>query len=106
MKSKTPGKHSESAAFRDAVASLYPVARGSLALVRKPCTNPNCSLCKSGERHPAWIFGYVEDGKRKCLHIQPRHVETVRKAIENGRKLERMILDGGVDLIRRLREDD
>lgn len=106
MKTKKSEKTSDADAFRDAAASLYPVARGSLALVRKPCTNPNCSLCKSGERHPAWIFGYVEDGKRKCLHVQPRHVATVRKAIENGRKLERMILDGGLDLIRRLREED
>ena len=99
-------KRAAKAAFRDAVASLYPVARGSLALVHKPCTNPNCRLCKSGERHPAWIFGYVENGKRKCLHVQPRHVEAVRQAIENGRGLEQMILDGGLELIRRLREED
>lgn len=106
MKTKKSEKSSGKAAFRDAVASLYPVARGSLALVHKPCTNPNCSLCKSGKRHPAWIFGYVEGGKRKCLHVQPRHVETVRKAIDNGRKLEEMILKGGLDLMRRLREED
>ncbi len=81
--------------FRNAVGSLYPVARGSLALVHKPCANPNCPACKSGEKHPSWIF----------MHVQPRHVEILREAIENGRKLEQMILEEGLALIRRLRQE-
>ena len=76
--------------FRNAAGSLYPVARGSLALVHKPCANPNCPACKSGEKHPSWIFGYVE---------------ILREAIENGRKLEQMILEEGLALIRRLRQE-
>ena len=91
--------------FRNAAGSLYPVARGSLALVHKPCANPNCPACKSGEKHPSWIFGYVENGKRKCMYVQPRHVEILREAIENGRRLEQMILEEGLALIRRLRQE-
>ena len=39
------------------------------------------------------------------MHVQPRHVEILRKAIENGRRLEQMILEEGLALIRRLREE-
>ena len=40
------------------------------------------------------------------MHVQPRHVEIVRKAVENGRKLEEMILDEGIALLERLREQE
>ena len=39
------------------------------------------------------------------MHVQPKHVEAMRKAIENGRRLEEAILDEGVALLRRLREE-
>ena len=83
-----------------------PVAHGTLSLVRKTCNNPNCRLCASGERHPAWTFVFRKDGKARCMHVQPRHVEIVRKAVENGRKLEEMILDEGIALLERLREQE
>lgn len=93
------------AAFRKAAGDAYPVAHGTLALVRKPCANPNCTLCKSGKRHPAWTFTYRKGNKLHCMHVQPKHVEAMRKAIENERRLEEAILDEGVALLRRLREE-
>lgn len=49
---------------------------------------------------------YSREGKKHCLHIQPRHADAVRKAIENGRALEQAILDEGLAFIERLREQD
>ena len=40
------------------------------------------------------------------MHVQPRHVEIIRTAIENGRRLETMILDEGIALLERLREQE
>ena len=40
------------------------------------------------------------------MHVQPRHVEIIRMAIENGRRLEAMILDEGIALLERLREQE
>ena len=40
------------------------------------------------------------------MHVQPRHVEIVRQAIENGRKIDAAILDEGIALIKRLREEN
>ena len=95
---------SADADFLDKIRELPPVAHGTLSLVHKRCTSRYCRTCKSGSGHPAWIFTYRKDGASKCLHIQPRHVGTVRQAIENGRRLEEAILDEGIALIRRLRE--
>ena len=49
---------------------------------------------------------FRKGGKARCMHVQPRHVEIVRKAVENGRKLEEMILDEGIALLERLREQE
>ena len=40
------------------------------------------------------------------MHVQPLHVEIVRQAIENERKIETLISDEGIALIKRLREQE
>ena len=92
--------------FLKSITGLFPVARGALSLVNKRCTSKYCKTCKSGKGHPTWIFAYRKDGVGKCMHVQPRHVEIVRQAIENGRKIEAILLDEGIALIKRLREQE
>ena len=94
------------AEFVNAVRFLYPVAHGTLSLVNKRCNSPYCKACKDGVGHPSYIFTYRRDGKQHCLHVQTRHVEAVRKAIDNGRRLEEAILNEGLAFIERLREQD
>ena len=106
MKNDTGKLDSANTNFLDKIKEFSPVAHGALSLVHKRCTSKYCKTCKSGKGHPAWIFTYRKDGESKCLHIQPRHVETVRQAIENGRKLEAAILDEGIALIKHLREQE
>lgn len=93
-------------AFLKIVESHYPVARGSLVLINKRCNSPYCRACKKGEGHPSWIFKFRIDGKQHSMHVQPRHVETLRQAIENGRIIEKMLLDEGIALLKRLRDED
>jgi hypothetical protein len=40
------------------IAKLWPMAKGSVAEVRKPCTRPGCKACAEGRKHPAFILGY------------------------------------------------
>jgi hypothetical protein len=82
------------------VREFGPVAKGSLNEVRKSCSRPNCKACKSGIKHPAWLFTYRKDGKAYSLHVPRDMTETVRLAIENGRQLEQLIVAAGVALIR------
>ena len=82
------------------VRNFGPIAKGSLNEVRKSCSRPGCKACKSGAKHPAWLFTYRKDGKAYSLHVPRDLVETVRMAIENGRQLEQLIVTAGVELIR------
>ena len=82
--------------FDEIVRSLMPVARGSLSLVRKSCNKPECNACKSGKGHPAWIFVYREDGRQRCRHVPASAAPLMKKAIENGRKLEQAICAEGL----------
>ena len=96
MKAKPGNDGARNAPFNEVVAGLMPVARGSLALVRKTCGKPGCRACRSGRRHPAWLFVYREGGKQKSRHVPARCAPQMRRAVENGRKLERAICAEGL----------
>ena len=95
MKTYTPKQE-----FLKQVRRSWPVAKGSLREVRKSCSQPGCKACAEGVKHPAWLFTYRKDGKLHSLHVPREMAPTVRQAIENGRKLEQMLVDAGVELIR------
>jgi hypothetical protein len=78
-------------AFIKEVSGLWPLARGSLSEVRKPCVRKGCKVCEQDGGHSAWIFTYREGGKLKCLHVRPEHAGHIRQAIANGRKLEALL---------------
>lgn len=86
-------------AFLSKVEKLWPVAKGSLSEVRKPCIRANCSACAEGKKHKAFIFSYNEKGRRRCLYVPRDLVPILRRAIRNGRRLEEHISRAGVKLI-------
>ena len=86
--------------LQQAMAGIWPVAKGSLSLVRKPCVRANCKACASGEKHPVWLFSFRQAGRRRCMYVPERLVATLRQAIENGRRMEALIADAGEALIR------
>ena len=88
-----------------ALRSCGPVAKGSLSQVRMRCAKGGCRACKSGRGHPAWIFAYRVDGRRKCLYVRKGDVPKVKAAIERGRRVEALLLEEGVRLIESLRTD-
>ena len=81
------------------VTRLWPVAKGSLSEVRKPCTRPNCPACRDGRRHKVFLFCYREDGRSRCAYVPAAAVALVRQAIANGRHLERRLVTEGRALI-------
>ena len=90
-------------AFREKLESLWPLAKGSLSEVRKSCNRPGCKACASGKKHRAFIFTFRKDGKLHCRHVRTEHVPELRKALENGRELERLLAGQGEELLRELR---
>jgi len=95
----------EQQAFAKELAGLWPLAKGSLAEVRKPCIRPKCPACKSGKKHPAWLFSFTQGGKRRCRYVPLELVPVLRQALDNGRQLEKRLVELGVELLARYRRD-
>ena len=89
--------------FLRRAGELWPVAKGSLSQVRKPCVRPDCPTCAKGAGHKAFIFVYTHKGRRRCLHVPRELVPILRRAIRNGRKLEQHISEAGAELVFRYR---
>jgi hypothetical protein len=67
------------------------VLRGSL-LQRTVHHSSGCQRCTRGEGHPLWILtvGYP-GGKTRQVSLRPDQVPQVRKALEQYRKLKRIL---------------
>ena len=104
MKAK-PKKGSLAEAFA-ALAARFPVAKGSLTATHSPCVRKGCRLCTEGKGHPKPIFTFRENGKLRGLYVRPRHERRLREAIENGREVERLLVEAGRGLVLGMRGDD
>ena len=90
--------------FRDQLASLWPILKGSLSEIRKPCIRPNCPACARGDKHPAFILSFTQKGRRRCMYVPAALVPVLRQGLENGRKLEALLCALGPMLLRKYRE--
>lgn len=93
------------AAFLEKVASLWPLAKGTLCKTRTGCTYKGCKACASGRKHLRYLFTYREEGKQRGLYVRADHAHLLSHAIENGRELERLMTAAGRELILSLREE-
>ena len=76
------------AQFLAELAALWPALKGSLSQVRKPCIRPHCPACARGDKHPAFLWTFTEQGRRRCLYVPAELVPWLRQGLENGRQLE------------------
>jgi hypothetical protein len=85
---------------------LWPALKGSLALVRKPCIRPNCPACARGDKHPNYLLAFTQKGQRRCLYVPRKMVPVLQRALENGRRIERLLSDMGPALLREYRNQN
>ena len=90
--------------FQGQLLALWPALKGSLSEVRKPCIRPSCPACARGDKHPAFIFAFTDQGRRRCMYVPAEMVPVLREGLENGRKLEALLSEVGPRLLRRFRE--
>ena len=90
--------------FREQLASLWPILKGSLSEIRKPCIRPNCAACARGDKHPAFILSLTQKGRRRCMYVPAELVPFLRQGLDNGRKLEALLSELGPMLLRQYRE--
>ena len=93
--------------FRDEwlekVRELSPAIRGSLTQFRRKCGRKGCRKCASGEGHPTWQLSYYSEGRHRNCHVGPGQLEAVRRALENGRRLEQLMSANGFRLVKLLK---
>ena len=85
------------------IQTLWPAAKGSVAEVRKPCIRPNCKACKEGEKHRAFILSWNDGKARRCMYVPSIMVADLRKAIANGRRIERLLSQAGAQMVMEVR---
>jgi hypothetical protein len=99
MNDETPA----SAKWKKEIATLWPAAKGSLAKVYKPCIRKNCPACARGDKHPAWLLSFTSQGQRKVMYVPLALVPQIKRAIQNGRKIEKLLYRIAPDLIKHYR---
>src|SRR5438046_4899565 len=89
--------------FLRQLQKLWPAIKGSLAQVRKPCIRPNCPACARGDKHPNYLLAFTQKGRRRCLYVPRAMVSVLKRALENGRRLEQLLYDMGPALLQEYR---
>ena len=92
------------AQFLDQLGALWPALKGSLTEVRKPCIRPHCPACACGDRHPAFLWTFTEQGRRRCLYVPAELVPLLRQGLANGRRLEARLAALGPTWLRAWRQ--
>ena len=85
--------------FLAQIRDLWPAAKGSVAEIRKPCVRPGCQACAEGRKHRAFILSYKDGTRRRCLYVPAQKVEALRRAIANGRRIERLLSQAGAQMV-------
>lgn len=83
-----PSRQEIRAQFFKDLKGLWPLAKGTLTEVAKPCIRPHCTACQRGTKHPAFIFTFRQGGVQRCRYVPRALVPLLRQAIANGHRLE------------------
>jgi hypothetical protein len=92
MTSRTQRSTSERDARSRAAQYLAnePFLRGSLVLRYRSCGKPYCR-CQRGQKHPALYLYTRCDGQQRATYIPKALHDTVRKWVDNGRRVKRLV---------------
>lgn len=73
------------------LAELGEFVRGSVVLMKRPCTYATCRKCASGERHPTWGLTVSEKGKTRTMYLGVGRLAAARQMTRNYRRLQAII---------------
>jgi hypothetical protein len=84
-------------------AALRPVFLGSLSFRRTRCMQGDCAACLSGEQHRSHVLYGRHNGRRFAIYVPEDLVGEVRRAVENGRALQDLLMQAGPRYVRALK---
>jgi len=61
--------------------------RGSVVLMKRPCTYPGCRKCAVGERHESWVLTYSSRGKTHTVYLGQKRLAEARRMVANHRRV-------------------
>jgi hypothetical protein len=91
--------------WQQQTAKLWPAALGSLTLRRSPCIRPNCPACRSGEKHPSYVLGGHQPGRRFCLYVPQELVPHLQRCLDNGRVLQELLYQAAPRYLQALKRE-
>ena len=86
-------------------ADLWPAILGSLSFRRTRCGQENCRACLSGEQHPSHVLYGRHNGRRFAVYVAEDLVPQVRRAVENGRALQDLLVQAGPRYVKALKRE-
>jgi hypothetical protein len=93
--------------MKSEAASLWPAVLGSLSYRRTRCTQANCTACQSGEQHRSYVLYGRHEGRRFAIYVPEDLIDEVRRAVDNGRALQDLLMQAGpryVEALKRARQ--
>ena len=84
-------------------AGLWPAMLGSLSFRRSRCVQANCAACLSGEQHQSHVLYGRHDGRRFAVYVPEDLAGEVRRAVENGRVLQDLLVQAGPRYVKALK---
>ncbi|HEY2527788.1 MAG TPA: DUF6788 family protein [Xanthobacteraceae bacterium] len=103
IRSKTDSPAEVISWMENEAASLWPALLGSLSYRRTRCGQPNCSACLSGEQHRSYVLYGRHKGRRSAIYVPEDLVEEVRRALDNGRALQDLLMQAGPRYVKALK---
>jgi len=103
IRSKTDSPADVISWMESEAASLWPALLGSLSYRRTRCGQPNCAACLSGEQHRNYVLYGRHNGRRFAVYVPEDLVEEVRRAVDNGRALQELLVQAGPRYVKALK---
>lgn len=89
--------------MESASAALWPAMLGSLSFCRSRCLQASCSACLSGEQHQSHVRYGRHNGRRFVVYVSEDLAGEMRRAVENGRALQDLLVQAGPRYVKALK---
>ena len=84
-------------------AALWPAILGSLSFRRSRCGRDNCPACLSGAQHQSHVLYGRHSGRWFAVYVPEDLVPEVRRAVDNGRTLQDLLVQAGPRYVKALK---
>ncbi len=66
------------------------ILRGSVVVLKRPCTYPGCKKCKEGIKHPADYLSVSKKGKTELLYLSKKIKPEAEKGVKNWKRFQEL----------------